>query len=387
MAKGMAKGRRRGNGEGSVSQRTDGRWETRISLDVPPWRKSFYFRTEPEAIQKLKEVHRDVLLGRPVAPERHTLARFMEWWLENSVKPNLAPSTYSQYSIMARCYISPTLGKVELAKLTPQQVSAFHQRLRTQVGRKGKPLSKRSIQVAHDVLSIALEQAVRQELIPRNPARQVDRPRAETPPTKFLEPEQAKKLIEALKEDRLKAMYVAAIAMGLRKGEVLALKWEDLDVERGLLKVQGNLQRIEGKLVLGKPKTKKSAATASVPQIALAALRDHRIRQLEERFSMGPAWRDTGHVFTTTVGTPIDPRSVNRHLDQLLAKVGLPHVTFHGLRHSMATLAMAAGVPREVIMKAMRHSQSSMTWLYMHLYPELQQEVSDAMDRMLGWGA
>lgn len=180
------------------------------------------------------------------------------------------------------------------------------------------------------------------------------------------------------------ALYSVAVALGLRRGEALALKWEDVDLEAGTLRVKHSLQRIEGRLQLVEPKSLKSRRTIAMPQATVLALRDHRKRQLEERMPEGSAWQETGFIFTTTIGTPIEPDHLKRWFKPLLKKAGLPDIRFHDLRHTAASLLLAQGVGPRVIMETLGHSQISLTMnTYSHVMPSLQREAADKMDAIL----
>ena len=184
--------------------------------------------------------------------------------------------------------------------------------------------------------------------------------------------------------DRLAALFRVALTLGLRQGEVLGLRWQDVDLNAGCLHVRHALQRIEGVLILKEPKTEKSRRTLRLPASVVAAIRAHRVRQIEERLVAGSRWRDTGHVFATTIGTPLDPRNVIRAWHRLLAEAGVERRPFHTCRHTAASLLLAEGVPLKVVQEVLGHSLLSTTAdIYSHLTPAAFQEAADAMDRAL----
>ena len=197
-------------------------------------------------------------------------------------------------------------------------------------------------------------------------------------------PKQARTFLEAVKGDRLEALYRVALALGLRKGEALGLRWQDADLDGAQLRVRYSMQRIEGKLQLVETKTKRSRRTISMPVSVVSALRLHRARQLQERLLAGAKWQDSSLIFTTTIGTPIDGRNVNRHFNAILKEAGLPKKHFHDLRHTCASLLLAQGVHPRVVMEILGHSTIGMTMnTYSHVIPALQQDAAALMDALL----
>jgi integrase len=213
----------------------------------------------------------------------------------------------------------------------------------------------------------------------------VDPPRVRRPEIHPLTPEQARTFLDAARGDRLEALYSVALAIGLRQGEALGLRWEHIDLDGGELRVRVALQRIAGKLQLVEPKTRQSRRTIPLPQVAVNALRAHRVSQLEERLLAGDRWVDTGLVFCTPKGTPLDARNVTRRFQKLLKQTDLPHQRFHDLRHTCATLLLVQGVPPRVVMEILGHSQISLTMdTYTHVVPALKREAANRMDALLG---
>ena len=197
-------------------------------------------------------------------------------------------------------------------------------------------------------------------------------------------PEQARAFLDAAHGQRLEALYAVALALGLRQGEALALRWVDLDLDAGFVTVRAGLQRVAGRLVLVEPKTPKSRRTIAAPPIVVAALRAHRSRQLQDRLAAGAAWQDLDFVFCTQTGGPLDSRNVTRDFQRSLAKAGLPHMRFHDLRHSCASLLLAQGVHPRVVMETLGHSQIALTLnTYSHVIPVLQREAADRMEAAL----
>ncbi len=383
----------RGNGEGSIYQRkTDGKWCGALK-DERGKRKVLYGRTREEVGKKLAQALAKRQQGLPVHFERQTVGAFLNDWLENTVKQTVRPSTYASYRRIVTLYIKPRIGQVQLAKLTPAEVQALVNGLQKPgVGtRKRKDdkeapaLSARTAQYTRAILRRALGQALKWGMAPRNVATLVDSPRVERPAVEPLNPDEARRFLTAVRGDRLEALYTVAVALGLRQGEALGLRWPDIDLDARTLRVAFQVQRIEGTLQLVQPKTKESRRTIPLPAVAVEALRSHRVRQLEERLQAGERWEDHGLVFTTRHGKPIDAvnliREYQRHVKA--AKIGR-HIRFHDLRHTCATLLLVQGVPARVIMELLGHTQISTTLdIYSHVLPTLQQEAAAKMDALL----
>lgn len=221
--------------------------------------------------------------------------------------------------------------------------------------------------------------------MPRNAAELVERPKVTKKEMRVLSPEEAARFLEAAREDRLYALYVVAVACGLRIGEILALKWEDIDFVAGRLQVRRQLQWNDGEPRFTEPKSAKSRRSVAMAQVVADALKEHKERQEAERIAAGEAWQDWGLVFTTTVGTPLNPSNVrNRSFVRILERAGLPQIRLHDLRHSCATLLLTKGVHPKLVQEQLGHSQISITLdLYSHVLPILHKEAAEQMDATL----
>lgn len=378
----MATSGRRSNGEGTIVQRADGRWMASVTVGHGPdgkqKRKSFYGKSRKEVAGKLGQALQDQKAGLVVDPKRATLAEFLDLWLEESVRQTTRPNTYIGYRGLVKNHISPKLGHVQVQKLEPLQVQHFlNERLST-------GLSTRMVQFMRVVLRRALSFAVKWGYAQRNVATLVDPPRVKRPEVVPLTQDQAKQFLAHVSGGRYEALFTLTIALGLRRGEVLALKWQDVDLVAGTLAVTGTLQRLSGALQVVEPKTEKSRRVVRMPQVAILALKAHRTKQLEARLKAGTAWQDSGLVFTTLTGGPFDPRRLNRVFDVALGHAGLPHFRFHDLRHSAATLLLAGGVSVKVISEMLGHANTSITLdVYSHSLDTMRQEAADHMDTLL----
>ncbi len=368
---------KRANGEGSVWQRSDGRWVGAISLPGGK-RKSFYAVTRREVQQKLVRAQNDAHTGLPIIGEKQTLAQFLDRWLSESVKATVRPRTYSSYSDLVRLHIKPALGKTPLARVTPQQIQSL---LNSKLEQK---LSPSTVKYIHAVLRRALGQALKWGLVSRNAAALVDPPRVRREEVNVMNPEQARGFLDSIKGHRLEALYSVALAVGLRQGEALGLRWDDVDLESGQVEVRKQLQRLDGEFRLVEPKTSKSRRTVDLPGFAIDTLRHHRVRQIEERLAAGADWEEWGLVFTTQRGTPLDAKNVTHRFQEFLSRNDLPRMRFHDLRHACASLLLAQGEQARVVMEILGHSQISMTMnTYSHVIPALRREAADRMDGLL----
>ncbi|MCL4310712.1 MAG: site-specific integrase [Actinomycetota bacterium] len=376
---------KRGQNEGSIYKAKDGRWVGCLNLGYQGGtrkRKYLYGKTRAEVSAKLTEALRNRQLGLPVSNDKITFGQFLDKWLEDSVKPSVRPRTFKSYSQLVERHIAPDLGNIKLAKLCPRDIQSL-------INRKlDSGLSPRSVQYIHAVIRRALVQARKWELVPRNVAKLVDPPRTQHFEVKPLSPDQARTFLEAAKGDRLEALYTVAVSLGLRRGECLALRWEDVDLEARTLRVCHTLQRVDGGgWELAEPKSKNSRRTLGLPVFATLALREHRKHQLEEKMLAGPHWQDHDFVFTSKLGTPLDGQHLYfRHFKMLLRKAGLPDIRFHDLRHSCASLLLVQGVSPRVVMETLGHSQISLTMnTYSHVMPVLMKEAAEKMDEVLGF--
>jgi integrase len=372
---------RRGRNEGSIYQRPDGRW-----VGMASWieagkrrRRAVYGETKREATDKLRTVQRSIEDGQTVTSDRETVATFLDRWLRDSAAPTVRSSTLARYHSLVVVHIKPGLGSIRLSRLGPADVQRFLN------DRSATGLSPRRVQYLHAVLRRALGQALRWGLVTRNVASLVDPPRVRRAEVQPLTTTQARELLEAARGDRLEAIYTVALALGLRQGEILGLRWDDVDLDAGTVRIRNSLQRLGPGWELVEPKSARSRRTIAMPAIATAALRAHRIRQLEERVWAGSRWQEHGFVFTSTIGTPLNGSNVTHRFQVLLETAGLPHQRFHDLRHAAATLLLAQGVSARVVMEILGHSQIALTMnTYSHVAPELQRDAADRMDAVLG---
>ena len=369
---------RRGRGEGSITRRSDGRWEARISL--PGGRRCFYGRTREEVTRKLRAAQRAVDDGLPVPSERETVASFFGAWLTGA-KSTLRLSTWTTYEQYVRLHLLPTLGRVRVAHLRPQQLQLLYQE------RLALGLSAMTVRHLHAIIHRGLAQAVRWGVAGRNVADLVDPPRQGRQSLDVLTAAEVANLLAAARGDRLEALYVLAVTTGMRRGELLALRWREVDLDRGVLAVTGSLQRVGGQLSIGEPKTTSSRRQVVLSQAAVRALRAHRVLQAEHQLG-ALHWEDLDLVFTNEIGRPIEPGNLlRRSYWPLLERAGLRRVRFHDLRHTAATLLLSRGVHAKVASEMLGHSTIGITLdLYSHVSEAMQRDAASAMDAILGGG-
>jgi integrase len=374
-------GTKRGNAEGTIRRRTtDGRWDARITL-TDGRRKSFYGDTRAEVARRLSEALRDQGKGLPVVPERQTLGQYLQTWIEG-MKGQIRASSYRRYGDHVRIHLVPGLGRIALARLTPQHVQLFYARM------LAEGLSSTTVHHLHGVLHRALEDAERMGLVQRNVSEQVRSPRRSTAEMQTLSEAEAQQFLETVADDRFAALYVLALTTGMREGELLALCWQDVDLERATLSVRLNVQETPGGYVLAEPKTAYSRRSIALSATAIAALREHRVRQHEERLQLGPVWDATVDlIFPNTIGGIMFRHNlVRRSFKRHLTRAGLPEsIRFHDLRHTAASHLLSRGVHPKVVSEMLGHADIAITLrVYAHVTPHMQQAAADVMDRIYG---
>jgi integrase len=307
-----------------------------------------------------------------------TVGEFLDQWLQEVVRPNVRPWTFTGYEVHVRLHLKPSIGSLPLDKLAPMHVQQLMNR------KISEGLKPKSIRYIRGTLRTALNHGVRWGLISRNAAALVSSPRVEQYEIKPFTPEEARTLLHALRGDRLEALYSVALTMGLRQGEALGLRWQDVDLDLGYIRVSKQLQRIGGRLQLVEPKTARSRRSLAMPRAIVTAVREHRSRQETERRLAGDRWTEAGFVFTTPEGKPLDGTAITKQFHRHLERAGLAQRRFHDLRHSCATLLLVQGVSPRVVMDVLGHSQIGLTMnTYSHVIPELRREAADRMDHLL----
>lgn len=373
----MAKGRRGAN-EGSIYKRaSDGRWVGAlvVGLDAngKPRRRIVYGATRAEAAEELQRLQAKRLDGSLGELVRVKLGAFLERWLEDTARPQLRATTFANYSGMIRNHVLPHLGGVSLTKLAPVHVQALLATL------EREEASAHVREATYGALRRALEDAVRWGMIPRNPCAPVRRPRPPRAELRVLDTAQVRKLLEHARGDRLEALYVMAVMTGMRQGELLGLRWGDLDLRAATVNVQRTLVQVGGTLELGEVKTPRSRRRVDLPRVAVEALEAHRAR-------LGAIPHPEVLVFVDEAGGPIRKSNLTRRsFRRLLERAKLPRIRFHDLRHSHATMLLAQGVHPKVAQERLGHAAISITLdTYSHVLEGMQREATEKLDALLG---
>jgi integrase len=370
--------RRRGSGEGSIYRTADGRWRGVADLgwmDGKRVRKYISAATQGEVRQKLREAQRDAEEG-VIADARATVADLATWWLGTVAPAQVeSPITLGHYRTIVERHIIPGLGKVRLDQLSADTVDRWLARR--------KHLSRTYVARMRSTLAQILRHAERRGLLARNVATLAVVPRAKPPvERRSLTPAEARRLIEVARGDRLGALVICGLALGLRPGELTGLLWRDvnLDGDSPTVAISGSLKRaVNGAVFRGEPKRSTAGRrTLALPPVAADAIRHHRRAQSAERLAAGPAWQDGGFVFTTTIGTPLDPTNLRRAFDVLTAAAGIEKVSPYVLRHSGASLMLDAGASLEEVADVLGDHPATLLRHYRHRV----RPVAEATKRM-----
>jgi len=374
-----------GNGEGSIyehkrnGKKVGYRGAYWVHTSEGPKRRYVQGKTRAEVNQKLTKAMADRESGLIFNAGSLRVGEYLNRWLKE-VESTIRKSTYERNEQLVRLHIRPALGRTKLKNLTTAHVRWFYRE------RLDSGLAPATVHKLHAILHKALKTAVADSLIPRNAAAGLRLPRITREEINPLNPEETCRLLEAASGDRLEALYVLAIATGLRQGELLALNWEDVDLERGVLRVRRTLTRTGGKVSLGEPKTKKSRRSVYLTSAAVRALHAHLSRQLEEMKRMGSLYRPGGLVFANEIGGIINPSNLrNRSFARLLKRAGLPPDTrFHDLRHTCATLLLSRNVNPKIVSEMLGHSSIAITLdTYSHVLPTMQESAIRALEDAL----
>jgi integrase len=368
----------RSAGEGSITRRSDGRWFGR--LQVAGRRYCVYGKSRKEAAHKLQALRQQQGQGLLVEPSRLTMADYLGQWLDHA-RLTCKPSTTHGYTVVVRCHLVPALGTVQLQKLAPAHLVKLYQSKRQQ------GLSPRRVAIIHAVLHRALAEAVRWRLVPRNVADDVKPPRQDTTEPRVWNLDQVRGFVDTAQGSgsRYAPALVLALALGLRAGELLGLRWESVDLDRGLVVIDRALTWVGSKAMWGSPKSKAGRRVLPLPEPARQALLVVRRRQAENRLRAGAEWKDAdGRVVTTaTGGVPILNRFKDT-LDRLCEQAGVPRLTVHQLRHQCASLLFASGADVKQVQHFLGHSRASVTLdIYTHLLMGNDPELAKRLDWLL----
>lgn len=369
--------KKRGQRQGSISIRPNGKYMVQLPSNEMGRRPTKYFDTKTEANKWLNEQIYLANKGLINSNTNLSTSEFLELWLRFS-KNRVNEKTLKQYSQIVKQHIIPYLGKYLLVDLKPFLLNQFFETL------SNKGLGSRTIQLVYTVFHIALNQATREDLLVRNPLDRVNRPRHKMSVIEPLRETEVTQFLISCRGHRLEALFKIAFTTGMRKGEILGLKWTDIDWDEKTIRIQRQLQRIPGLgLTLVHPKTSSSIRTIPIGNDTILALRRHFERQYDEQQFAGEKWQDNGLVFPSRLGTPYDQGALDKEFKKLLAQANLRNIRFHDIRHTTTSLLLKQGVPIKVIQAMLGHEDISTTLrVYSHVYPGMLEEAANKMNEV-----
>jgi integrase len=371
---------KRGNGEGGITRhKKSGLYMARYTVQTAtgPKRKTVYGKTRKEAAEKLTKAMADRDVGLVFDAENQTVGEYLQRWLDYTVRGSAKPVTFENRARVVRMHISPALGRIKLKALTPAHVQGFY---RTKLG---EGLAPSTVHTIHSMLHTALKRAVKLELVPRNVAAAADPPRPRPEEMQPLDAAQAKALLSAASGDRLEVLYVLAVTAGLRISELLAHKWDDVDLDRGVLHVRHTLSSAKSGPTFTTPKNGKGRSIKLTGR-AVDALKRHRAAQNGERLKLASMWEDWGVLFCTERGAPSNRSSLHRCFKPLLKAANLPNIRFHDLRHTCATLLLGRGHHPKLVQELLGHASVAITLdRYSHVSPGMTHQTAAAMESAL----
>jgi integrase len=372
----MAK--KRGNNEGSIYKRKNGTWRALVTIQGK--RITHSAKSKREGQEWIRKMLDEIENGLLFESTEITLDTFMQDWLI-SIEPSLRFNTFTQYQQVTNQHILPNLGKMRLRDVKPEHI----QRLYNFLIRNGS--SHRTVQLVHSIIHRALVTAVKLGLISRNPDDATTPPKPKKKEMRFFDEDQIHKLLITAESshDRFIALYHLAISTGMRQGELLGLKWIDIDWEARSLQVQRQVTRKKGGgLTFSQPKTKSGIRRIDLGKRTISILQKHQKNQFEESLQVGEKWQDQDLVFPSSIGTIMNRNNLRRKYISLLRKANLPELRFHDLRHTAASLMLNNNVPVIIVSRRLGHAQPSITLdVYGHLIPTKQKEVASLMDELL----
>ena len=379
---------------GYIRRRGKDRWQVTVDLGKDPTtgrrrRRFLPVRgTKRDAERALAEALHQRDTGIDVSPGKLTVADYLRRWLRDYAAQSVAASTLERYTGIVEHHLIPALGSLRLRDLRPAHIQATYGRALAAGGRvdgAAGGLSPRTVLHHHRLLREALGHAVRWQLIARNPADAVTAPRPGRAEMRVLDSEQAGQLLEVAAGTPYYALIYLALATGARVGELLGLRWQDIDLDRRTLHITRSARRFAGQgVIFQETKTHRSRRPVALSPEMVALLREHRRSQAEQRLAVGPAYSDRGLVFASPTGQPVDGSNLRRAFRRILSDAGLPRLRFHDLRHTAATLMLRSGAHPKVVSERLGHATVSLTLdTYSHVLPDLQRDAAEALDGIL----
>jgi integrase len=341
--------------------------------------------SKKDAQRELARLLHEINTGAYVEPSRMTVSDFLDRWLDDYARASVSAKTFERYEEIVRLHLKPALGHHPLAKLQPLHIARYY----TEALASGRidgsgGLSARSVLHHHRVLRAALHQGVKWLLLPRNPADAVDPPRPQHREMRALDETATAKLLRAAAHSRLSLPVLLAVTTGLRRGEILALRWQDVDFQNGTFAVRQSLEQTRGGLSFKQPKTVKGRRVVALPSLTLDALKQHKVKQATTKLALGATYEDNDLVCAREDGTPWPPDAFSTAFVGLVRRAGIPAIRFHDLRHTHATQLLRQGVHPKVVSERLGHSTVGITLdVYSHVLPGMQAEAATRTDAAL----
>ena len=383
------KATRNAQGGGTIRQRSDGRWEARYTVGRDPGsgkqiQRSVYGSTQKEARQKLAAAVAALDNGTYTAPSKMTVGQWLDIW-QRDYLGGVKPMTALNYSQHITNHIKPAMGAIKLEALNAHTIQSFYNNLGKPHGEK-PGLSPKTVKNVHGVLHKALQQAVKVGYLRFNPAEACELPRIERKEIQPLDNEAIAAFMNAVHGHRFEAIYLTMLFTGMRRGEACGLLWECVDLDKGTILINKQLQNIPGKpgeyRLVSTKNSKGRTITAAASVVSL--LRRHRAQQIEMRLQAGPLWQDNGYVFSNEVGEHLSPSTVYHGYKRIVASIGLPDARLHDLRHSYAVAALRAGDDIKTVQGNLGHHAASFTLdVYGHVTEEMKQASADRMEAFI----
>ncbi len=379
----MAK--RRSNGEGNIRKRKDGRWEGRYTAGFDPATgkqvfKNVLGKTQNEVKEKLKKALEESQKLDFTRTGKYTVSRWMEEWFENVCKIKVRPSSHQTYRGYIDHHIAPYIGKTPIEKLSTMDLQKLCRKLmdkgrveRIESKKQPKGLGPKTVRNVMQVISSAMDFAVAQKIITDNPCKALELPKVEKQEMQTIPAEQLQAFLMEAKASGVYEMYYIELSTGLRRGELLGLKWQDIDWSNAVITVRRQVARVNGEITEAPLKTKNSYRRVSISPQAIEVLKTQKAKTSSE------------YVFPSPTGGPISPDSVNNMLKRVLARAGIPKVRFHDLRHTFATIALQNGVDIKTVSSILGHFSAGFTLdTYAHVTTAAQKEAAATIGNVLG---
>lgn len=387
----MAKAKKRANGEGCIRKLPYGSWEARISfMDSVTGKyltKTFTRKSQAEVKKWLVEMRAQIHRGEYIGEQKLTVGEWLITWLNEYSKPKVRITTWESYESVSRVHIIPKIGHILLQKLRPEDLQRFYnERIKSGRVKGSGGLSNTTVYYMDAVLNQALKQAVKNGLVIRNVAELVEPPKKAKHDITPLTVDQVKLFLEKSKNHRFYPAFLLEAYTGLRRGELLGLRWQDVDLSQKTISIRKSLTRTKtAGIRIDEPKTKASRRQIPLTSEVVEVLKSLRLSQIEEKLMAGPAYINNDFVFCSPLGRPIDPRYFGRQFTKILKEAGLPIITFHDMRHTHATLLLQLGENPKIVQTRLGHTTVRMTLdTYSHIMPGMQEQATERIGAVLG---